>query len=171
MSKQDPQRAPDRLVIGAYLDVRERDQTDGGFSVELFVEGERVAEASVRGEALTDMRALLGMQREDVRKQLETALLERLERELARVTVTVPVRIPSAASPNSQGRLVGQYVYDVAEKIETGLSWYDVASDVVGPDSAPAIVRHRMRLEAQRLTRKPAGPLRLLLDFLEAASS
>jgi hypothetical protein len=38
-----------RDVIGAYLDVRERDRMDGGFTVELFVEGQRIANASVRG--------------------------------------------------------------------------------------------------------------------------
>jgi hypothetical protein len=97
--------------------------------------------------------------------------MERLERDLERARITMPVRTSSTTSPNSAGRLASQYAYDVGEKIEAGVTWYDVASDVVGPDSAPPLVRHRMRLAARRLTRKPPGALRVLLNILEAASS
>ena len=85
------------------LDLRERDQADGGLTVELFVEGERVGYASVGGDALTDMETLLGTSRAELRKQLETALLERLERDLVRVRITTPVRTSSTTYPNLRG--------------------------------------------------------------------
>ena len=153
------------------LDLRERDQADGGLTVDLFVEGERVAYASVGGDALTDMKTLLGTSRADLRKQLETALMERLERDLVRVRITTPVRTASTTNPDSAGRLASQYVYDVGEKIEAGVTWYDVASDVVGPASAPPLVRHRMRLAARRLRGKAPGALRVVLDILDQISS
>ena len=153
------------------LDLREGAQEDGGLTLELFVEGERFACASVSGDALIEMQTLLGIDRGGLRKQMEGSLTERLERDLERATLTVPVRTSSAASPNPAERLVSRYVYDVPERIETGVCWYDVASDVVGPSTAPSLVRHRMRLAARTLTRKSPGVLRVLFDILESAAS
>lgn len=136
---------------------------DGGMDIALHAEGETVASAHVRNDALADMQSLLGSTRAEVQAYVEAALTHRFERDWADVTLTTPVLVA--------GRWVSRYVRRGVEPLQVGLMWYDVSSRVIGPDYVPAVARSRMRhVVRQVLDRKRRGMLGVVVDILHAAS-
>ncbi len=150
--------AADRL-----FDFRVINGPDGAMDVELHAEGETVATARVRNEALADMQSLLGSTRAEVQAHVEAALTHRFEQDWADVALTTPVLVA--------GRLVSRYVHRGVAPLQVGLIWYDVSSRELGPAYVPAVARSRMRHVVQQvLDRKRRGMLGVVVDILHAAS-
>ena len=136
---------------------------DGAVDIELRAEGETIATAHVRNDALADMQSLLGSTRAEVQACVEAALAHRFKQDWADVTLTTPVLVA--------GRFVSRYVHRGVEPLQVGLVWHDVSSRETGPDYVPAVARSRMRhLVRQVLERKRRGMLGVVVDILHAAS-
>lgn len=136
---------------------------DGGIDISLHAEGEPIASAHVRSDALADMQSLLGSTRADVQACVEAALTHQFERARADVTLTPPVLVA--------GRWVSRYEHRGVKPLQVGLMWYDVSSGAIGPDYVPAVVRSLMRhVVRQVLDRKRRGMLGVVVDILNAAS-
>jgi hypothetical protein len=134
-------------------ELRESDDREGGTHVEMYAEGTRISIAHARAEVGPNARELLG-----------EALVDDLERAFARIDL--------AQCSESSGRWKARYVSRTADDISVGLVWFDPTSDATGPDSVPAIVRAKMRYEAERkLAGKRPGVLRLFVDMLVAMSA
>jgi hypothetical protein len=157
-SHQHETSTADRL-----FDFRVINGPDGGMDISLHAEGEAVASAHVRNDALADMQSLLGSARAEVQADVEAALTHRFEREWADVTLTTPVLVA--------GRWVSRYVHCGVEPLQVGLIWYDASSRVIGPDYVPVVARSRMRhVVRQVLDRKRRGMLGVVVEILHAAS-
>lgn len=150
-------------AVDCLFDFHVIDGPDGDMDIELHAEGEAVATAHIRPEALADMQSLLGSTRAEVRAHIEAALAHRFERDCAEVALTAPVLLT--------GRFVSRYVHGGVQPLQAGLVWYDVSSRVVGPDYVPAVARSRMRSVVQQvLDRKRRGMLGVVVDIFHAAS-
>ncbi len=131
--------------------------------IELHAEGETVASAHVRNDALADMQSLLGSTRAEVQACVEAALAHRFKQDWADVTLTTPVLVA--------GRFVSRYVHLGVEPLQVGLVWLEVSSRVIGPDYVPAVARSRMRYVVEQvLDRKRHGMLGVVVDILRYAS-
>lgn len=161
---------PYRGAFEPPFEIREVAEPDGGLCLELHVEGERLATARARAAPLADMEGMLGLSRADVRIALESALVDRFEHELAKVDVA-SLKL-ATGSDGDEGRFVSRYVHQDLEGIAVGVVWYDCSTSTTGPKGVPAIVRSRMRSEAQH-KRAEQGPsaLRFVIDVLHGMSS
>jgi hypothetical protein len=142
--------------------IRDIAEPSGGIRLELWVEQQRVATASVPSDRLSDMGTVLGMDRDAVRAQLERALLAQLRHQLAKVEVDSP-----RADPPGGLRFVSRYIYRDFDDITAGVVWYDVPSSTTGPDDLPAVIRNKMRFEVHRQLTTRSPNTHELVELLE----
>jgi hypothetical protein len=108
------------------------------------------------------MEQHLGMGREGVRTILESALVEHLKHQLAKVEVT-----PPQADPPGSLRFVSRYTYRDFDDISVGVVWYDVRTSTTGPDDLPAVVRNKMRFEVHSKLTDQSPNARGMVDLLK----
>lgn len=118
----------------------------GGFRLELFVEGERIATAAATGEILDDIRSHIGLSAESVEEDLRATLVALLKGQLEKATLTGPLE-----DPDHPLRFRSKYTYRDFDEIRSGVVWYDVQTSEAGPEGVPAIVRNKLRHEVHRL--------------------
>jgi hypothetical protein len=143
-------------------EIREIADPQGGLILELHAEGQRVAGARTAGDVLGNMEQHLGMGREGVRTILESALVEHLKHQLAKVEVT-----PPQADPPGSLRFVSRYTYRDFDDISVGVVWYDVRTSTTGPDDLPAVVRNKMRFEVHSKLTDQSPNARGMVDLLK----
>jgi hypothetical protein len=164
---------PYRGAFEPPFEIREVPEPDGGVCLELHAEGERIATARARAAPLADMEGMLGLRRADVRVALESALVDRFERERSKVDVASPKLATSHdGSDGDDGRFVSRYLHQDFEGIAVGVVWYDCSTSTTGSDGVPAIVRSKMRSEVQhKLAEKRPSALRFVVEVLHSMSS
>jgi hypothetical protein len=137
-------------------EIRDIAAPQGELILELHAEGRRVA----RARAGTDV--LGTMERDEVRAILESALIDHLKHQLAKVEVT-----PPQADPPGSLKFVSRYTYRDFDDISVGVVWYDVRTSATGPDDLPAVVRNQMRFEVHSKLTDQSPNARGMVDLLK----
>ena len=81
-------------ILELPYEIREVPDPEGGLRFELQVEGKLIATASAASHVLDDMHHLLGLTRESVAADLRASLVDRLESQLDKVTLTTLLEDP-----------------------------------------------------------------------------
>ncbi len=152
------------------FEIREIAEPDGGFCLELHVEGGRISSARAGGDGLMEA---FGSNRAGVRALLERALLAELDIALTRVELA-PCRQMGAGDGSGRGgqRFVSGYVHRDAGVITAGVVWYDATSNTTGGQSVHPLVRSKMRATVNRkLEEKRPTAWRFVVDLLDGMSS
>jgi hypothetical protein len=145
-----------------HYEIRDVPDPHGALVLELHAEGRRLAGARAGAEVLADMERQLGTTRDEVRASLESALVDHLKHQLAKVELTPPIADPPGAL-----RFVSRYIYRDFDDISAGLVWYDVRSSTTGPDDLPAVVRNKMRFEVHSALTGQSPNARGMVDLLK----
>lgn len=143
-----------------HYEIREIPDPDGGLVFDLIVEGIRTARARASHAVLDDIRAVVGLERDDVAKELHDALRSVLTNQLEKVTVSEPTE-----DPNQPLKFRSRYTYKDLDEVSTGMVWYDVSAGITGPDELPAIIRNKLRHEVLRKLTRDGTEARALVDL------
>ena len=141
-------------------EIRESVMPENGVALQLVVEGSPVARATASGTVLSDMSALLGLERDAVVSDLRKSLVDLLK------TQGQFVEIANLQEDRGQRlRFSARFTHRLRDEVSTGVVWYDVSTSTTGPNDVPAVVRNRMRFEVHRKLTGDGTAARALVDL------
>ena len=121
------------------LDIRD-ESTGEDLVLSLFIEGTHWARARADGDSIEQLRQELGRSREDIEKDLRSALERLHANELEKVTLN-----DLRENPPGSLRFVASYVFRDHREVSEGAVKYDVNTGVTEPSHVSALVRNKLR--------------------------
>jgi hypothetical protein len=141
-------------------EIRTAPDPGGGLRLELWVEDQRIATATATCDVLDVAQHQLGLQRDDLAKELRGSLEALLRHQLDKVTVSEP-----REDEEQPLRFIATYTYLDHDSVSMGIVWYDVQASETGPCELPAVVRNQLRHEVHRKLTREGTHARAIVDL------
>ena len=142
------------------FNIEERSNHDGSIELVLIINGKVVTKSYASADVVNDIRRLLGIDREQLVKDMSEALMGYLQGDRGAAYLSSPQK-----DPQESLRFISRYIYNAQDESQVGFVWYDVTSSETGPDEVPFHVKNELRKAVHRQMTEPGSKARAIVDM------